>query len=285
MNSAVDYIEENLAGQINMAAAAQKAQCSEYHFTRHFSFIADLPLGEYIRLRRLTLAGFMLQKSAAKIIDVANLFGYDSPNSFARAFQAVHGMTPSEARMPGAILQTIPRITFQPQPQPADRLPFRIEREGARSVFGRSFLTGHAEAYEAIPAFLDKCEAERLTNRIVQAGHGDEHTCLKSLLWDTDDGMLHYMICLDMPAGGVPDEYEVVTVPERTWAVFPLVIEHPGQDHIISVWKRIWIEWFPDSGYEQDTGPRQERCHWREDGKMAVEAWVPVVKTAAARKD
>ena len=155
---------------------------------------------------------------------------------------------------------------------------YRIVNEGEITVFGHSLTTKGSEAYETVPAFIDDCEEKRITNRIVEAGRGNEKTLLKSIAWDTDEGMMKYMLCLDMPEGGVTDDFEVVTVPARTWAVFPLVIEKPGEDSIISIWKRIFPEWFPNSGYEMDTGPRLERCHWRDDGKMVVEAWVPVVK-------
>ncbi len=279
MNAAVDYIEDNLAGDIDMAAAARRACCSEYHFTRFFSFIADLPLNEYIRRRRLTMAGFLLQKSAAKIIDVATQFGYDSPNSFARAFQALHGITPSEARATGAVLKSYPRITFQPASGQQKELHWRIVTEGERTVFGKPVITTVSEAYEAIPKFWDACEAEGITNQIVLAGHGNQTTLLSSVMFDLNaDGEMKYLICMDLPPGGVSAEYEVVTIPERTWAVFPLVIEHPGVDSIVSIWKRVYPEWFPTSGYEQDTGPRQERYYWRPDGKGLAQAWVPVVK-------
>ena len=278
MNAAIDYIEANLAGTIEMSVAARGAYCSEYHFSRMFAFITDIPLSEYIRRRRLTLAGFELKNSDAKIIDVANKYGYDSPNSFTRAFMALHGVTPSQARKPGTQLKSFSRISFTIAIRGDTSMDYRIVNEGEKVVFGYSLTTKGSDSYNTVPAFIDDCEEKRLTNKIVEAGHGNEKTLLDSVVWDTDDGMMKYMLCLDMPEGGVPDEFEVYTIPARTWAVFPLVIEKPGEDSIISVWKRIFPEWFPNSGYEMDSGPRQERCHFREDGKMVVEAWVPVVK-------
>lgn len=277
MNAAVDYIEENLAGEIDMGVAASKACCSEYHFTRFFSFIQDMPLSEYIRRRRLTLAGFMLQKSNVRVIEIATLFGYSSPNSFTRAFQEMHGVTPSEARRPGAKLNAADRLCFADKPGDHESMDFRIVVEGGVNVFGVSTVVKYQDAYSAIPAFIEKCEAGSITNRIVDAGGGDEKTLLKSLMWDVDGDMIKYMFCLDMPPGGIPELFETATVKAGTWAVFPIVIEKP-EDSIVSVWKRIWTEWFPTSGYEQGTGPRQERCHWGNDGKMVVEAWVPVIR-------
>ena len=97
--------------------------------------------------------------------------------------------------------------------------------------------------------------------------------------------MLTYTICLDMPEGGVSNEFDIITIPARSWAVFPLVLGKPGawENSIISVWKRIFPEWFPRSGYEMDTGPRQERHYWNENGKMVAEAWIPVIKKYGAK--
>jgi AraC family transcriptional regulator len=245
-----------------------------------FSFITGIPLNEYIRRRRLTLAGFELKGSDVKIIDLANKYGYDSPNSFTRAFQAMHGVTPSEARIPGVELKSFARISFYITIKGDVGMNYRIVKEGSLTVFGKSLTTKGSDAYETVPAFWDKCEENRTTNKIVEAGHGNEKTLLKAVISDMDNGMVSYMICLDMPEDGVSDEFETAIIPARTWAVFPLVIEKPGEDSIISIWKRIFPEWFPNSGYELDTGPRQELCYWRDDGKMVVEAWVPVVKIA-----
>lgn len=278
MNSALDYIESNLSGNIDLSVAAQKACCSEYHFTRMFSFITNIPLNEYIRRRRMTLAGFELKSNAVSIIGLANKYGYDSPNSFTRAFKAMHGVTPSEARVPGVEIKSFARISFRVTITGGVGLNYRIVRESEHTMFGKSLTTKCTDGYDTVPAFWDECENNRTTNKIAQAGLASEKTLLSSLLWDLDEeGMMKYMICLDLPESGVSDEFERFTVPARTWAVFPLALENPG-DSIISVWKRIYPEWFPNSGYELDTGPRQERCFWRNDGIMVAEAWVPVIK-------
>jgi AraC family transcriptional regulator len=104
MNSAIRYIEENITEDIDYDMVAEKACCSTYHFQRMFSFITDIPLSEYIRRRRLTLVAFELQNSDVRIIDLAVKYGYDSADSFSRAFQKVHGVVPSLAREKGARL-------------------------------------------------------------------------------------------------------------------------------------------------------------------------------------
>ena len=113
MNHALDYIEENLAGEIRLEAAARCAGCSVWEFQRLFSLVAHTSLGEYIRGRRLALAAGDIQHSGAKIIDIALRYGYDSPAAFTRAFGRQYGVSPSSARGGGAVLAPYPRLTFR----------------------------------------------------------------------------------------------------------------------------------------------------------------------------
>lgn len=121
MNATIEYIESNLTNEIDIAVAASMAYCSEYHFSFIFSFIAGISPSEYIRNRRLTMAGYMLQRSNIKVIDIAYMFGYSSPNSFTRAFIALHGTLPSKARDTNIKLYSYPRLTFSIETGTANR--------------------------------------------------------------------------------------------------------------------------------------------------------------------
>ena len=135
MNGALTYVEENLTGDIDFKKVAKLACCSEYHFKRMFSFLAGITLSEYIRRRRLSLAAFELNNSNTRIIDVAIKYGYSSPDSFTRAFQSFHGVTPSEARNNGQSLKTYSRVTFQLSIKGGSELNYRIvEKEAFRIV-------------------------------------------------------------------------------------------------------------------------------------------------------
>jgi AraC family transcriptional regulator len=136
MNGAIQYIEENLADDIDFKEVARLAFCSEYHFKRMFSFLAGFSLSEYIRRRRLTLAAFELKDSNFKVIDVAMKYGYNSPDSFARAFQKLHGLTPSEARVNGHSLKAYPRMTFQLSIKGGNEMTYRIEEKEAFCIVG-----------------------------------------------------------------------------------------------------------------------------------------------------
>jgi len=135
MNRALAYIEEHLAGEIDMAQVERLALCSEYHFRRMFSFLAGAPLSEYIRRRRLTLAALELAHGEARVIDLALKYNYSSPDAFTRAFADLHGVTPAEVRRGGRVVKAYPRLTFQLTVQGADEMNYRIvEKEPFRIV-------------------------------------------------------------------------------------------------------------------------------------------------------
>ena len=110
---ALDYVEEHITEPIDYEEAARRACSSSFHFQRVFSVLCGFTLGEYIRLRRLTLAGSELAGSDEKVIDVALKYGYDTPESFSRAFTRFHGITPSQARNNGAVLKSFSRLSVK----------------------------------------------------------------------------------------------------------------------------------------------------------------------------
>ena len=113
LNDAIGYIEEHLRGEIDAAQLGKIACCSSYHFQRMFTYMAGIPLSEYIRRRRMSLAAVDLQGKNVKIIDVAGKYGYNSPTAFNRAFQSVHGVAPSAVKNEGVSVKSFPPIQFK----------------------------------------------------------------------------------------------------------------------------------------------------------------------------
>ncbi|KAA2301796.1 helix-turn-helix transcriptional regulator, partial [Clostridioides difficile] len=136
MNRAVSYIEDNLEQDIDYDQIAKIALCSVYQFQRMFSFVLDVPLSEYIRRRRLTLAAFDLKNRKNTVTDIALKYRYETPESFSRAFQNLHGMTPTLARNAGSELKAFPRISFQIILKGVVGMNYRIEKRDAFQVYG-----------------------------------------------------------------------------------------------------------------------------------------------------
>lgn len=112
LNKAMDYIEEHIEDETLQDDVSSVTSYSRYHFGRLFYYISDMPLSEYIRKRRLTRAADDLVDSDEKVIDMAVKYGYDSADSFTRAFKVQHGITPSELRKSGYIVNKYPKLHF-----------------------------------------------------------------------------------------------------------------------------------------------------------------------------
>jgi AraC family transcriptional regulator len=224
MNSAMEYIETNLANNISYDQIAQKACCSTYHFQRMFPFITGISLSEYIRRRRLTLAAFELQTTDIKVIDVAMKYGYDSPEAFARAFKNLHGTIPISARDNGVSLKAYPRMTFHISIKGDVEMNYRIEQRGPFEMFGVYGLINSdlKTAFTEVPQFRKKCDDDGsvgLMNELL-GRFGD--TNLHAALYDHTKDSFKYMVCYNLPNGlEIPEGFTKLSVPAATWVIFP----------------------------------------------------------------
>ena len=159
LNQAITYIEENLESGVDYAEAAKIACCSTFHFQRMFSYIAEVPLSEYIRRRRMTKAAFELQNSNIKILELSEKYGYDSPTSFNRAFQNIHNISPSAARAKGVVLKADPKMTLSIYVKGNVEMQYRIvEKKGFRIVgIKESMNMIVEECFEKVPKLWAKC--------------------------------------------------------------------------------------------------------------------------------
>ena len=276
MNSAMDYIEENLADEISYERIAQLACCSQYHFQRMFPFIAGVALSEYIRRRRLTKAAFELQTTDNKIIDIALKYGYDSPDAFSRAFKLVHGITPASARTQGVELKAYPKLTFHITIKGDVEMNYRIIERDAFRVFGAyATIKRDGTEFEQVPKFFKKCDDDFSTHEINRLlGRFDDNFTL-SALYDQTEENFKYMLCNYLPPGlDVPDKFTVLDVSATTWAVFIM-----DDCNMPPMWGRIFSEWFPTSTYEPAGGVEFEMYYGLGKHEKGMgEIWIPVKK-------
>lgn len=283
MNEALSYIEEKLSDEIDIKEAARLACCSEYHFTRMFSFLAGITLSEYIRRRRLTLAAFELNNSDFRVIDVAVKYGYSSSDSFARAFQAMHGITPSEARHNGQALKAYPRMTFQLSIKGGNAMNYRIVEKEAFRIVGlmkrvpivfNGVNPEIASMWQSLNAELIK-QLKELSN-VEPMGFISASTNFSEGRMEEKGELDHYIGVATTKE--CPDNLSKLEVSASTWAVFEAV--GPFPDTLQNIWGRIYSEWFPCSNYEQAEGPEML---WNEHKDTASptfrsEIWIPVLK-------
>jgi AraC family transcriptional regulator len=283
LNEALAYIEEHLTEEVDFQEAARRALCSEYHFKRMFSFLAGVPLSEYVRRRRLTLAAFELQRSRSRVIDIAMKYGYDSPDAFARAFQLFHGITPSEARSGGAGLTSFPRMTFRLTIQGGVEMKYRIVEKEAFRIVGVMkrvpiVFEGVNGDIAALAASLNEEKIARLKplSNIEPFGIVSASANFSEGRMEEKGELDHYIgVATTMPA---PDEFASLEVVASSWAVFEAVGPFPNT--LQNVWGRIYSEWFPSSNYELSPGPE---IVWNESKDTSSptyrsEIWIPVRK-------
>ncbi|KFF57804.1 AraC family transcriptional regulator [Bacillus subtilis] len=283
MNRALQYIEENLTHDIDFKEAAKLAFCSEYHFKRMFSFLAGISLSEYIRRRRLTLAAFELKDSHAKVIDIAIKYGYNSPDSFTRAFQNLHGVNPSKVRLNGHSLKAYPKMTFQLSIKGGSEMNYRIEEKEAFRIVEITkrvpiiFKGIHPE----IAAMWESLDEEAISE--LKAISNVAPLGLISASTNFSEGRAEEKGELDHYIGAAttkqcPNHLSQLEVPASTWAVFEAIGSFP--DTLQEVWGRIYSEWFPSSNYEQIEGPE---ILWNEHKDVTSpsfksEIWIPIAK-------
>jgi len=284
MNNAVDYIELNLTDEISYEKLAQIACCSTYHFQRMFSFITGVPLSEYIRRRRLTLAAFELQTSNIKVIDVAIKYGYESPEAFSRAFKNLHGVMPISARDIGVSLKAFPKMTFLISIKGVSEMNYRIEEKEPFEVFGLELKTTvvNGQCYKDIPEFWMACgqdgrgpaliqAAGKKTGEPVDAGVTYAHNV---------NGDMSYMVGCIKKDQVVSPEYKTLAIPKQTWAIFQTEWKSEEDDEKLhEVWRRIYSEWFPVASYEHaDSDFDMEMYFGNLQSGYSAEIWIPVVQ-------
>ena len=276
LNEAITYIEEHLTEEIDYERLGKIACCSSYHFQRMFTYMAGVPLSEYIRRRKMSLAAVDLQSTGIKIIDVAGKYGYNSPTAFNRAFQSVHGIAPSAVKNEGVSVKSFPPVSFKIIVKGVEEMNYRIETKAAFRIVGVSVPL--EKDIEKNFAVIPRKWQETAINGTLQKLTG---------LMDTQPmGVLGVSTCNDtepwryyiaVASSQTDQDLEEYTVPAATWAIFP----GTGTNQSIQeLERRIVTEWLPTSGYEYGNAPDVEVYLNPDPQNAQYEVWIPVVRKA-----
>ncbi len=278
MNASIDYIEDNLDQELDYNEAAKIACCSLFHFQRMFSFIAGMGLSDYVRQRRMTLAAFDLLNGSDKIIDIALKYGYNSPTAFTRAFINIHGVAPSMVRVHGVPLSSFPRITFQLSIKGGKEMKYRIEEKHAMRFVGRkeSVTNVGGANFARVPKIWEEVYEDGSFDKICALSN-KEPSGVMGICANFREAEFDYFIA-SATDKVVPEGMDELKVSAGLWVVFECV--GPMPDAIQAVWKRVYSEWFPSSGYEH-AGTAEIEWYSDGDGSAAdyrSEVWIPIVK-------
>ena len=274
LNQAIQYIEEHITEEIDYEEVAKIAACSAYHFQRMFTYMADLPISEYIRRRRMSLAAVDLQQHS-KVIDVAFKYGYESPTAFNRAFKSIHGIAPSQAKELKITLKAFPAISFQLTIKGVSNMDYRIEKREEIRIVGVSapLEKDNEKNFEIVPTMWQAAIANRTLEQLAMMMDQEPKGILGVSTCNTAKDWRYYIaVATSMPTPVGMQEY---VIPAMTWAIFT----GTGTNQSIQeLEKRIVTEWLPTSGYEYDNAPDIEVYYSAEPENAMYEVWIPVVK-------
>ncbi len=282
LNESINYLEENLTGDISYEEMAKIAGCSVYNFQRMFSYIADKPLSEYIRSRKLTLAAFDLLNGKERIIDISTKYGYESQDAFSRAFKHFHGVLPSTVRNEIVQLKSCPKLSFQITITGEKHMNYQIEEWPAFKVMGVSERLKTADAFEIVPRIWKKRWEDGTMNKFIenfpdyrpagflgiaaggQWGNAEEMNYII--------GVTNHVDLPDCEHKPILTGMEEFSFPAATWVIFEANGELP--DAVQRIYKQFYTEWLPNSGYQLDNLPVFE-CYLQENRQ---EIWIAVLK-------
>ena len=271
ISRAIDYMEEHLTEDLDIQTIAGEACVSGFYFQKIFCALCGFTVGEYIRNRRLTLAAQELSSGKARVLDVALKYGYDSPDSFPRAFTRFHGVSPSAAREKGSQLRSFAPLKIKLTLEGGTMLEYRITEKAQFTVMGLTRQFNMDTSYQEIPRFW----SEHMKSEQGAVVCGMYGICLGG-----NGKLFNYMIADNyLPWNEVPPHCETRVIPAGTWAVFPC--RGPLPQTLQDVNTQIWSEWLPAckayrlaGNYNIEMyGPRAEKP---ED--TYSEIWIPIAK-------
>ena len=272
LNKAIGYIEDHLLTDLSYEEISGHLYVSSYHFQRAFSLLTGMSVGEYIRNRRLSLAGHELIVSNIKVIDVALKYGYETPESFTKAFCRFHGITPSQAKSRSSDLKSF------------DRLLIKIILEGG---YAMDYSLQTKEAFEVLAMTREfeqetsNTELPKFWTEFYKKGYGKYVKGMFGICSESKEGTSRFNYSIADPFkdnAAIPEGFEIMKIPSFTWAVFKCMGPMPGA--IQDMMARIYSEWLPSADYDiiSDYDIEMYTAGDNQSPDYETEIWIPVIR-------
>lgn len=282
LNELVTMVDEDTAAPVDVDAVAARHGTTGYHLRRMFSSLAGMPLSDYVRRRRMTLAATDLIRGAGDLLSIGVRHGYGSVEAFSRAFRAVHGAGPTDVRRDGGPLRAQARLQFRltvggsspMNVRIVDRPAFRLAGHAARVPLVHQGVNSHIQQHVAA---LSPAEHQRLK----ALGNTEPAGLLAvsdGLDPDRAEGSeLLYLHGVAVTTGTeTPTGLDIIDVEPGTWAVFTVTGPYPAA--LQDAWAATATDWFPSNGWRARPGPEIVAVLERSDdfSTATCELWLPV---------
>ena len=290
IQQAICYMEEHILDDISYVEVARSLHMSSYNFHRTFSFIVGMTANEYIRNRRLTLAAQDLQTTDISVINAAYKYGYESPESFSKAFSRFHGSTPKQAKRKGAKLHLFNPLVIKIKLEGGSIMDYRIEHRESQQFLAlvRAFPNeiSNDDNDHSIPDFWTECWDKNLIDpmKLLRVeGKRD----LYGLCSPLKDNETHFNYGIGIMVDENTDTaelehftkngYVIWETKPADYAVFKCV--GPDGDCLGETWSKFFKEFVPQTGYTQTDDTDYEIYFEKGESGVFCELWVPVMKS------
>lgn len=275
LQAIIDYVELHLQRKqepLKQEEIAKIAGCSFDFFQKVFSYMNKISFADYVRYRKMTLAGYDLKSTSMKIVDISYKYGYDSPTSFTKAFQQFHGMTPRDAKQSTSILRVYPKMQISKK----QAYTWRIESKPAFRLVGKSIFISQNNQI-AIPNFWSECQRDGTFSKLITMDTGMRQGMFGVYKeYDAKLGV-NYAIMVNSTHEKCKG-YQEVMIPENTWAIFDCI--GPTPQAIQNGWKYLREEWLVKYPFRHAPSPELE---WYSNGNSYDEnfhsqIWIPIIE-------
>ena len=271
ISEAISYVEKNITEDLSVKEIADKVNVSPFYFQKGFAMLCGYSLSEYITKRRLALAGSEVLSTDERIIDIAVKYGYDSPDSFTRAFTRFHGVTPSAVRKESAVIKSFAPLKIKFSLEGGYIMDYKIVEKDEFKVIGSAKKFKYDSAFKEVPMFCREQVSKGICGKY--GINIDE---------EMGNNEFEYMIGDDYSEDRAGEGLIVKTIPKFTWAVFPC--HGSSQKAVPETNKKIFEEWLPNcSDYEIAAGYNVEMysdpsqyAKGVMDENYYSEIWIPV---------
>lgn len=273
----IEYVENHLQRKqepVDTQEISRLAGCSFSFFQKVFSYMNGISFSEYVRCRKLTLAGYDLKSTDNRVVDISYQYGYDSPTSFTKAFQQFHGVTPKEARKEDVKLRVVPKMQITVKHQ----YSWRLEQKSPLRLIGKSIRISckEGEHYSKIPEFWSECQKDGTFSMLAAMDTGAPKGLFGLFRYDeTGSDEMEYSIMVNA-VNELPEGYNEIILPEATWAVFDCRGAVPQA--IQNGWKYLQEEWLKYP-FQHAKCPELE---WYSNGNSYAgdylsQIWIPII--------